>query len=121
MAATAGITLVWPGTFFDRLWTLNASAYTRLAPLGRVVGVPFLILAAALALAATGWFKRRVWGWGLAVAIIATQVLGDMVNLIMGEYLRGGFGFAIAGALLFYLLTPRVRAAFKKSSVSTTP
>jgi len=104
MASIAATTLLWPGTILDRLWTLNAPAYARLAPLGRVVGIPFLILSAALAVAGTGWFKRRMWGWGLATAIIATQVLGDLVNVFMGDFVRGVVGVTIAGALLFYLL-----------------
>jgi hypothetical protein len=30
----------------------------------------------------------------------------------MGDLLRGGIGFLISGALLFYLLRPRLRSAF---------
>jgi len=62
--------------------------------------------------AGTGWFGHRIWGWRLAVAIIATQVLGDLVNAFMGDFLKGGVGFVIAGLLLVYLLRPEVRAAF---------
>src|SRR5229473_1636769 len=78
------------------------------------VGI-FLIFGAvmaSLAVASLGWFKRRRWGWRLAVAIIATQVLGDLVNIFRGDPLRGGIGFLIAGALLFYLLQPQLRSAF---------
>jgi hypothetical protein len=42
------------------------------------------------------------------VAVIATQVLGDLVNFFRGDYWRGGVGFSIASALLFYLLRPAV-------------
>jgi hypothetical protein len=51
------------------------------------------------------------FGDGLAVAIIATQVLGNLVDVFTGDVVRGGIGFTI-GALLFYLLHPDVRAAF---------
>src|SRR5437660_9480527 len=68
--------------------------------------------------AGTGWFRRRLWGWRLAVGIITTQVLGDLVDFLMGDFVRGGTGFAIAGALLFYLLRPEVRAAFERGKVS---
>lgn len=121
MASLAATTLLWPGTILDRMWTLNAPAYTRLAPLGKAVGIPFLVLGVGLAVAGTGWFKRSVWGWGLAVVIIAIQVLGDLVNLFMGDFVRGGAGATIAGALLFYLLSPRVRAAFRTSGISAGP
>jgi membrane protein implicated in regulation of membrane protease activity len=46
------------------------------------------------------------------VALIATQVLGDLVNFFGGDWLRGGVGFSIATALLVYVLRPAVRAVF---------
>ena len=46
------------------------------------------------------------------MAIIATQVLGDIINLVRGDRLHGGIGVVIAGALLLYILTPRLRAEF---------
>jgi hypothetical protein len=112
MAALAGTTLTWRGTTLDRAWALNPAAYRKLAPLGSAVGPLFLLLSATMAVAAVGWFKRRVWGWGLAVGIISTQVAGDFVNLVRGDILQGATGFTIAGALLIYLLRPKVRAAF---------
>src|SRR6266852_265603 len=112
MASLAGATLLWRGSALDRMWTLNPRAYKELAPLGKLVGIPFLMLGVLLAVACVGWFKRRVWGWRLAVAIIAIQVLGDLVNAFRGDIVQGGTGFVIAGALLVYLLRPEVRAAF---------
>ena len=112
MASLAGATLVWRGSAFDRMWTLNLRAYRELAPLGKVVGIPFLVLGVTLAIACVGWFKRRLWGWRLTVGIIAVQCLGDLVNAFLGDLVRGGIGFIIAGALLIYLLRPEVRGAF---------
>jgi hypothetical protein len=112
MASLAGTSLIWRGTVLDRMWAINASAYRRLAPFGKTVGIPFLLLSATLAVAGTGWFRRRRWGWRLAATIIATQVLGDLVNAFTGEVVKGAVGFLIAGALLIYLVRPRVRAFF---------
>ena len=119
MAGLAGMTLVWRGTIFDRIWALNAPVYSRLAPFGKTVGVLFLLLSATLLLAGVGWFKRRRWGWRLAVAIIVTQVLGDLLNALKGDVIRGGIGFVIAAALLVYLLRPQVRSAFTSANVSS--
>jgi hypothetical protein len=112
MASLAGITLVWRGTALDRIWTLNPRAYNELAPLGERIGFLFLSLAAALAIAGTGWLKRRRWGWQLAVVIIGTQVLGDVTNIFYGRIIQGVVGVTIAGALLFYMTRPYVRASF---------
>jgi hypothetical protein len=112
MASLAATTLLWRGTALDRLWALNPKAYRQLAPLGGAVGILFLLLSAALTTAGIGWFRRRLWGWRLAVVIIATQVLGDVVNCVGGDWLRGGTGVLIAGALLLFLLQPKIRATF---------
>ena len=112
MASLAATTLLWRGTVLDRLWTLNPTAYKQLAPLGRIVGILFLALSAALITAGIGWFQRRLWGWRSVVVIISTQVLGDVVSCVRGDWLRGGTGVIIAGALLLFLLQPRIRAAF---------
>jgi len=115
MASLAGVTLSWPGTFLDRMWVLNPVAHKQLSTFGTPAGILFLLLGTTLAFAGVGWFKRRLWGWGLAVAVIATQVLGDLVNFLRGDFLRGGFGFSIAAALLFYLLRPAVKASFHRA------
>lgn len=117
MAGLAATTLLLPGTPLDRAWTLNPTAYTQLSPLGTKVGILFLLLTVALAASGIGWFRRRLWGWRLAVAIVGTQILGDVVNLVRGDLLRGGTGVIIAGALLLYLLRPRVRAGFSRMTL----
>ena len=117
MTSLAATTLLLPGTPLDRAWTLNRTAYNQLSPLGSKVGVLFLLLAVLLVVSGVGWFQRRLWAWRFAVAIIATQVIGDIINLVRGDWLRGGTGAIIAGTLLHYLLTTRVRAAFSRMIV----
>jgi len=120
MAALAGTTLLWPGTALDRAWVLNPSAYAELAPRGRVIGALFLLLGVAIACSGIGWFRRRLWGWRLTVVIISIQVLGDGVNCVRGDFLRGGTGLIIAGTLLFYLLRRKIRSAFTSSIQHST-
>src|ERR1700682_6165678 len=112
MASLAATTLILPGTFLDRAWCLNPVASAQLSPLGPAIGFVFSLLAVALASAAIGWSRRRRWGWGLAVIMIALQVLGDFANLLRGNVSKGAVGVAIAGALLFYMTRRKVRAAF---------
>lgn len=112
MAGLAAITLLWRGTVLDRVWDLNPTAYRQLAPLGRMVGLLFLLLSATLTAAAIGWFRRCRWAWRLTVLVIATQVLGDLINCFRGDFLRGGTGIVIAGAILLFLLRSRIKAGF---------
>lgn len=114
MACLAGTTLVWRGTLLDSIWTLNPNAHAQLGSLGHWVGYGFFLLAIALAVAGEGWLKRRFWGWVLAVIIISTQVAGDLVNLSMGDVLRGAMGALIAGALLIYMTSPGIRGWFPR-------
>jgi hypothetical protein len=114
MAFIAGTTLVWPGTALDHAWALNPRAHRELALLGRMIGIPFLLLGAILLAAALGWFRRALWGWRLAVALIAAQVIGNIVNLFLGHIAESATGFVIATALLAYLLLPRVRIVFRQ-------
>ena len=116
MACLAGTTLVWSGTSLDRIWRLNPNAHAQLGSLGHWAGYGFFLLAIALAVAGGGWFKRRFWGWVLAVIIISTQVAGDLVNLSMGDVLRGVIGALIAGALLIYMTSPGVRDWFPRKA-----
>jgi hypothetical protein len=112
-ATAAGATLVFPGTALDRIWTLNPRAYRDLSPLGKAVGIAFLLLAVVLFIAGAGWLKRRLWGWRLAVAIFVIHVLADLVNVFRGLIVEGGVGVVISLALLLYLLRKDVRAVFE--------
>ena len=112
MAFLAGITLLWRGTFLDHAWALNPTAHKELSAVGPAIGVLFLLLGVALAATGVGWLKRRRWGWILAAVIVFTQMAGDLVNLLRGDFLRGCIGLAIASALFLYLLRPAVRSAF---------
>lgn len=114
MALLAGVTLSWPGTVLDSIWQLNPRAYRQLAPLGRLVGIAFLFLAMTMTAAGIGWFKRKIWGRWLAVGILGTQCLGDLVNAFLGHTFEGLFGVTIAGSLVFYLFRPGVRNAFAR-------
>jgi hypothetical protein len=89
MTSFAGTTLICPGTLLDHMWVLNAPAYKQLAPFGKTVGIPFLALSATLAAAGVGWFGRRLWGWRLAMVVIATQVLGDFMSILTGHFVGG--------------------------------
>jgi hypothetical protein len=112
MALYAAVTLLRPGTALDKLWSLNPDAHQQLLGFRKVAGVGFVILAGVAAVAGVGWFRRRLWGWRIAVFGIAAQLLGDCINLVSGDVLRGGVGLVIGTALLAYLLANKVRRNF---------
>ena len=113
MAAYAAVTLAKPGTFLDALWVLNKRGHARLILLGRGAVLLFAVLSVLLGMAAVGWFRRKYWGWILGVTIIAINATGDLINGVMGEWLKGVVGVAIAGLLLIYMTRPTVRNYFR--------
>jgi len=111
MAALAAVTLLNPGTFLDQAWRLNPQGHRQLSLLGRNIGLLFVVLSATLLLAGLGWFRRRLWGWRLGTAIIAINLLGDVIHLLTGDW-KSLIGVVVAGLLLLYLSRPSVRAYF---------
>jgi hypothetical protein len=113
-AAYAAVTLLKPGTFLDALWVLNKRGHAGLVLLGRGAVLLFTVLSVLLGLAAGGWFRRKRWGWMLGVTIIAINATGDLINGILGEWLKGAVGMVIAGLLLVYLTRSAVRNYFRR-------
>lgn len=114
MAAYAAVTLLNPGTVLDRLWALNETGHVQLARLGKGAGLGFVVLSALMSTTASGWFRRRYWGWFLGTTIVAINAAGDLINGVMGERLKGAVGVTIAGLLLFYMTTSGVRRYFRR-------
>ena len=112
IAGVAATTLLCPGTFLDRLWALNPRAHQQIGPWRGAFGILVLLIGVSLVIAGIGWFRHRRWGWTLAVVIIGMQAVGDMVNCLRGDWLRGGTGAVIAGALLLVLFRKRIRDQF---------
>jgi hypothetical protein len=113
MATFAGVTLISPGTVFDRAWILNPAGHAGLMALGRWVGFLFPLLGLILAAAGIGWLKRRRWGWMLAVLLITGNAVGDLARLVSGVWVEGAVGVLIAGALLIYMTRPGMRHFFR--------
>jgi hypothetical protein len=108
----AAVTLGWPGTFLDRAWELNKSGHAQLAPLGRIIALPFAALALVALVAGIGWFKRHRWAWGIGVLGITVNCAGDVVNMAFGEFWKGAVGVVMAGLLLIYMTRKNLREYF---------
>ena len=107
-----GMALLMPGSMLESIWKIYPARRSLLMPYRMWLGPGFLILAIFMVSASIGCFRRRMWGWWLAVAIFFVNGLSDAGQFIVGHFLEGGIGVAAAGAILFYLSRPKVRDTF---------
>jgi hypothetical protein len=107
-----GTALLWPGSKLEVIWKLYPARRAVLMPYRVWLGPGSLILAIVMASASIGCFRRRIWGWWLAVVIFLINGLSDAGQILIGHFLEGGVGVAVAGVILFYLSRPHVRGAF---------
>ncbi len=108
----AAITLTFPGTPLDRLWDVNPTGHAGLLPLGRVMGLPFLLLAVVAATLGRGWWQHRRYAWYGAVIGIGVNMLGDLGQACLGRWREGLVGVVAAGLVLIYLALPGTRRHF---------
>ena len=113
MSALAARSLTLPGSAWQRMWSLNPRGHEGLAALGLVgIGVMTAVSLACLA-AALGLWHGRPWGRQLAAIILVVNATGDLLNAVLARDPRTLIGLPIAGAILYYLRTDRVRAFFE--------
>ncbi|MEK6336127.1 MAG: hypothetical protein AABM67_14445 [Acidobacteriota bacterium] len=109
---TAGLSLLVPGSVLEPLWRLNPQGHQGLLRIG-FWGVVLLFAASvSCAAAAFGLWRRAGWGHKIAIVLITINLLGDVANTVFGIEPKAIVGVPIALALLFYLMTRRVRNYF---------
>jgi hypothetical protein len=109
---SAALALLFPQSAMEVIWQLYPARRALLMPYREWLGPGFPALAVAMVFASVGCFLRRKRGWWLAVAIFAANGLGDAGQMVLGHFLEGGVGIAVAAAILFYLSRPNVRNSF---------
>jgi hypothetical protein len=118
MTALAGASLAWPNGPLAVMWRVKPDEYRQLLAMGPWVPVGFFMLSALMAATAFGTWKRRRWGWWLAVIIFAVNGLSDLARAASGAYWEGLFGAAIAALILWWLFRPGVRGMFNRGQAS---
>ena len=112
MSFLACMGLLFPQSPLEPMWRLNPQAREELSQMGLWAVALMAVVSAACAMSATGLLKLSLWGYRLALAILAVNLLGDLANAILRSDLRTLIGLPIGGALIAYLLRPRVRGLF---------
>lgn len=112
----ASISLLLPNSFLEPIWRLNPSAHESLSRPGLWAALMLSTVSMLCAAAAIGLWRGSRWGYWLAVGLILTNLLGNVINVVLGTEPRALVGVPIATALLTYLIvSKKVRKFFSTS------
>jgi uncharacterized membrane protein (DUF2068 family) len=103
----SAVSLLFPGSLLEPIWRLNPNARAGFSQIGSWAIVLMMAVSIACIFTAVGLWRRRRWGYWLAVVILVINLAGDVVNVVMGTEPRAVFGIPLAGAILAYLLRKR--------------
>ncbi|MDE3228852.1 MAG: hypothetical protein KGO05_03135 [Chloroflexota bacterium] len=82
-----------------------------------LIGLTFAIIGIAQVILGVGLWQMRGWAWTLGVLLESITLLGAIGGIFTGALTAGSLITAvISGAILFYLLSPRVRKLFGRRS-----
>ena len=116
ISLTASLSLLRPNSFLESMWRLNPRAHENLSSLGLWAVLLMATVSVFCAAAAIGLWRGSRWGHWLAIGLIATNLIGDITNVLLGTEPRAIVGIPIAGAILLYLLSKKVRSSFRRTS-----
>jgi uncharacterized membrane protein (DUF2068 family) len=110
---TASVSLLSANSFLLPIWRLNPRAQVAFMSIGGWAIVLLLAVCAACLAAAIGLWRGARWGHRVAVTMIAINLIGDIANTVLGTEPRAIIGVPIAAAILWYILSKRVRGFFR--------
>lgn len=115
LAAISGVLGLFGGVVLLGLGGLAAAG----APAGGLVliGAIIVLVASVLALAfAYGAWTLKPWAWTLGIAAEVLSLVSSGVAIVGGGSITNQiFSIVIAVAILYYLFTPNVKAAFGRT------
>ena len=116
LAAIAGVLYILGGLALLTVGTVVSATYA-LGGLAVIIGLIILVVGVLYIGLAYGFWGLKPWAWSLGVGL---QVAGIILNIVQyvnhNANLAGTIiGIVIAGAIVYYLYQPNVKAAFGRS------
>lgn len=110
------VSLLFPGSFLEPMWRLNPRAREGFTEMGAWAVVLMCAVCVSCASSAVGLWRGARWGYRLAAAMLAFNLLGDVANVFTGTEPRAAVGIPIVLAILAYLMSRRARCFFERPS-----
>lgn len=111
---TVFISLLFPGSFLEPIWRLNPRAREAFASVGAWAIVLMCAVCMGCAMAAVGLWRGARWGYWVALALLVINMLGDIINVILGTEPEAVVGVPVVVLILTYMASRRVRRFFRR-------
>ena len=118
MSSLALASLLLPSSPLRYIWRINPHALEAFESMGLWAYLMLVVVAAVCALSAVGVWRRRRWGYALAVSVLAANMVGDAANAAFGNEPRAVVAVLIVAAVLAYLARSKVRAQLIEQRVA---
>jgi len=103
------ISLTFPGSFLEPVWKLNPRAREGFARMGGWSILLMSVVCVTCLVTAIGLWRRLRWGYWLAVLVLIINLVGNVINVLVGTDRRAIVGIPIVLLLLIYLLRSKDR------------
>src|SRR5262245_49969616 len=80
--------LLFPNSLIEPIWRLNPRGHVGFMRMGLWAIILLISVSAACAVAAVGLWRAAKWGHVIAVLLIAINLIGDVVNVVLGTERR---------------------------------
>lgn len=111
LAGVAAASLAFPASVFEPMWRLNPRGHQGLVEMGDWGVLVMVTASLACGVSGIGLWRRRRWGYTVAMITLSVQLVGDILNVVSGAEPRAAVGIPIVSALLVYLGRPSVKTA----------
>ena len=108
----SALSLFDPGGPLEPIWRLNPHAREELGRIGFWAPVLMTLVSAWCLASAVGFFRGRLWGYWCGIALLVTNLTGDIVNAFLGIEPRAIYGLPVVAIFLWYLSRPNTRKFF---------
>ncbi|MGB8508711.1 MAG: hypothetical protein WCD76_09920 [Pyrinomonadaceae bacterium] len=116
MSFLSSVSLLFPGSLLEPVWQLNPRAREGFAGIGVWAVVLMFTVCVACVSASVGLWRGARWGYCVAVTLLCVNLLGDIINVLLGIEPRAALGIPIVLAILAYMMSRRARVFFARSA-----